>query len=187
MPATWPMSQLLGNGFGQNASTWNCGTELVPLASLAAWAFASSGERRAGGEQETDDLHCYPPQCSGSGSARSVSGKAPSPCRFNLTSPDLPVLPVGPDGLPGASFPPSAVVLYSLEHDPEKLQTFRNRRFGYSPMLLVHTTCRSALLRPRVPGSREHGSGHRRGRDDGSDSPWCGQRQRSRSGISGNP
>jgi hypothetical protein len=26
MPATWPSSQLFGNGFGQNGSTWNCGT-----------------------------------------------------------------------------------------------------------------------------------------------------------------
>jgi hypothetical protein len=38
MPDTCPSSQLFGSGFGQNASTWNCGVLDVAPPAPCAWA-----------------------------------------------------------------------------------------------------------------------------------------------------
>src|SRR5262245_6856550 len=42
MPETCPRIQLLGNGFGQNGSTWNCGTGVCADAMLATSATAAA-------------------------------------------------------------------------------------------------------------------------------------------------
>ena len=47
MPATWPMIQALGSGFGQNGSTWNCGT---------VWAKVGRGGKQDHSRQPTTGL-----------------------------------------------------------------------------------------------------------------------------------